>query len=401
MITDDKGKTQQSINNEIEQLLLDLGAVSVGFLNKETLAGGPSSTDITYLLPEAESAISFAVPLDQEKIRAFLRKDSNDSRVQHEKDNIEGYLKTISIAKQAAEFLEEKGFKAKEIISNFDYRHEVKGWLVKLSPVMSVRYLAVRSGVGSFGWSGNVGLKGYGVAILLGGLVTSAKLEPTEPIPPEESFCNNCKLCTKVCAFRMFSDTEEEFDSKGLILGGKSFNFSKRDNVLSCYIVCGGRSGLDKSGKWSTWSPYRHAFPKNDDELENVFTKLFYEDKKTPKKHSELANKAYVESRLKQDPYLKEALSKKKLTSDALTNINLTCGNCQLICTGDPKATKENYKSLINSGCAVLENNKVKIVSPEEAEKISSVEPIKELSEPQKRFLRVVKSFLKDYSLKK
>ncbi len=395
MITDEKDKQQPLINNEIEQFLLDLGAVSVGFANKETLAGGPPSTDITYLLSEAESVICFAVPLDKEKIRVFLRKDSNNSRIEHEKDNVGGYIKAFSIAKKAADFLQEKGYKATEIISNFDYRKEVKGWRIILPPVMSLRYLAVRSGVGSFGWSGNVGLKGYGAAILLGGLVTSAKLEPTEPIPPEESFCNNCKLCTKVCAFRMFSDTEEEFD-KGLTLGGKTFNFSKRDNVLSCYIVCGGRSGLDKTGKWSTWSPYRHTFPKNVDELENIFTKSFFMDSKT-KFHHELENRAFVKSQIKQDPYLKEALSGKKATADALLTLYLTCGNCQLICTGDPKGTKENYNSLIKSGCAVLENNKVKIVSPEEAEKISPMEPIEELSEPQKKFLRVVKSFLKNY----
>ena len=128
MITDEKDKQQPLINNEIEQFLLDLGAVSVGFANKETLAGGPPSTDITYLLSEAESVICFAVPLDKEKIRVFLRKDSNNSRIEHEKDNVGGYIKAFSIAKKAADFLQEKGYKATEIISNFDYRKEVKGW---------------------------------------------------------------------------------------------------------------------------------------------------------------------------------------------------------------------------------------------------------------------------------
>ncbi len=387
MLTDE---IKQSINHEIEQFILDHGAVKVGFANKETLVGGPPSTDITYLLPEAETVICFAVPLDKEKVRAFLRKDLPNSRVEHEKDNVGGYLKTISIAKKAANFLKEKGYKATEIISNFAYRQEIKGWRLTLPPVMSLRYIAVRSGVGSFGWSGNVGLKGYGAAILLGGLVTSAKLKPTEPIPPEESFCNNCKLCTKVCAFRMFSDEEEE----QVTLGGQTFNFSKRCNVLRCYIVCGGRSGLDKTGKWSTWSPYRHPYPKDDKELYNTFVRAFF---RTSKFYMELKNRDFVKSQTEQDNNLKEALSGKKDTIEALLNLYLTCGNCQLICWGDPKETKENYNILINSGCAILDdNNKINIVSHEEAERKRPLEPLKELSKEQKKFLAVVKTYLEN-----
>ena len=46
--------------------------------------------------------------------------------------------------------------------------------------------MAVRAGVGSFGWSGNVGLKGVGTAIILCTTVTSADLAPTAPEPEEE-----------------------------------------------------------------------------------------------------------------------------------------------------------------------------------------------------------------------
>jgi len=383
-------KVKQSLNDEIVQFLLDNGAIKVGFATKETLAGGPPSTDITYLLPEAETVICFAVPLDKEKIRAFLRKDLPDSRMEHEQDNVEGYLKTISIAKKAATFLQEKGFKATEIISNFEYREEIKGWRLTLPPPMSLRNIAVRSGVGSFGWSGNVGIKGYGAAILLGGLVTSAKFEPTKPIPPEDSFCNNCKVCTKVCAFRMFSDDEEE----DVTLGSQKFNYSKRCNVLRCYIVCGGRSGLDKARKWSTWSPYRFPFPEDGKEVYDIFARTFY---RTSKFYSELKNKDYVKSRIEKDQDIKEALTGKRDTTDALLNLYLTCGNCQLICWGDPKETKKNYDILISSGCAILDdNNTIKIVSAEEAEKMYPQEPLKDLTKEQKKFLDVVKNYLEN-----
>jgi len=61
-----------NLQEEVEELLLKQGAVSVGFATKESLEGGPTATDMTYVLPEAETVICFAVPLDKEKIRNYL-----------------------------------------------------------------------------------------------------------------------------------------------------------------------------------------------------------------------------------------------------------------------------------------------------------------------------------------
>ena len=330
----------------------------------------------------------FAVPLDKEKIRAFLRKDLPNGRIEHERNNVATYLKAIKIAKKGADFLKNKGFNSIEIIPNFDYRTEVKGWRLTLPPNISLRYVAARSGVGSIGWSGNIGLKGYGSAILLGGLVTSAKLEPTNPIPPEESHCNECKLCTKVCAFRMFSDNE----TQSITIGGQIFNFSKRINVLRCYIVCGGRSGLDKTKNWSTWSPHRDPYPKTSEELYETFARTFHN---TSKFYFTLKNKDFVRSQIEQDPDLKEALSLKRYATEAFEDLYLTCGNCQLICFGDPKETKENYNFLINSGYSILdENGNIKVVSAEEINRMNLDEPLSELNEGQKKFAGVVKRYM-------
>ncbi|MHA1728434.1 MAG: hypothetical protein ACTSWY_06845 [Promethearchaeota archaeon] len=54
---------------------MEQGAVSVGFATKDSLAGGPSTTDMTYVMPEAETVICFAIPLDHKKIRAYLKKE--------------------------------------------------------------------------------------------------------------------------------------------------------------------------------------------------------------------------------------------------------------------------------------------------------------------------------------
>lgn len=363
--------------------------MSVGIATRETLVRGPPSTDITYAMPEAKAAICFAVPLDRDKIRAFLRKDLPNSRIDHEKDNVAAYLKAIKIAKRSADFLKNKGFDSIEIIPNFEYRTKDKGWRLTLPPNISLRYIAVRSGVGSIGWSGNIGLKEYGATILLGGLVTSANLEPTDPIPPEESHCNECKLCTKVCAFRMFSDNEKQ----SILLGDHTFEVSKRLNVLRCYIVCGGRSGLDKTANWSTWSPHRHPYPETDTEVFQAFAKAF--DPYTAFYHK-LDNKEYVKSQIKHDKDLNEALAGKRYAAEAFEDLYLTCGNCQLICFGDPKQTKENYNLLINSGCSILnKDGTLEIVSPELAKKRSPLETLQDLNERHKNFAKIVENYIK------
>jgi hypothetical protein len=49
---------QLFLNDEIEQFLLERGALKVGFATPETLSGGPPSADLEYILPRACSAIS-------------------------------------------------------------------------------------------------------------------------------------------------------------------------------------------------------------------------------------------------------------------------------------------------------------------------------------------------------
>ena len=69
---------------------------------------------------------------------------------------------------------------------------------------------------------------------------------------------------------------------------------------------------------------------------------------------------------------LLEALGENK---DKLVQIieetKLTCGNCQLICWGDPKETAENYRILTNSGCVLQkETGEIIILPHEEAERV-------------------------------
>ncbi len=353
-----------SLNDEIEKSLLEQGALKVGFATKKTLEGGPSTVDITYPLPEAESAICFTLPLDRDKIRAFLRKDLPNGRRGHELDNIKTNIRAFKIAIRTAKLLREKGFKSEPVFPNFKFREDVPGWEINMIPELSLKLIAARSGAGSIGWSGNLGLKGYGAPIIVGCVVTSAKLVPTDPIPPEESFCDKCKLCQSVCALRMFGSDESET----LTMGGYTFTCSKRVNLARCQVVCGGLSGLDKTGNWSTWSPGRYPYPENDKEVMRLLSLAVTNAVKWPESGDEIG---ISESELRKDEELLNALvnDKEKLI-EMLKTTKLTCGNCQLICWGDPKLTKENYKILTNSGCVIQkEDGEILVLPPVDAEK--------------------------------
>ena len=65
-------QTPRDWTEHMTELLTTQGVPLVGVSTKETLAGGPPSTDLEYVLPGAKSAITFAVPLDQEKIELVV-----------------------------------------------------------------------------------------------------------------------------------------------------------------------------------------------------------------------------------------------------------------------------------------------------------------------------------------
>ncbi len=318
-----------ALNKKIEEFLLERGAIKVGFTNAERLAGGPPSTDLEYKLKGARSAISFSIPFNREYIRLYL---SKKDRALHEKDNLDGNQKVYEMSWDLANMLKSEGHTAKGTRANNKYRQEIEGWQLSMPPDISHRYLAVVSGAGSFGWSGNVGVKGHGAAIILGTCITSAKLEPTDPEPEEESYCDNCKLCSASCPVGTFSKKEEE----SISIGGVTFKHSARSDrsYILCQFCCGGFTGLHKSGKWSSWSPGRFSVPEDNTELGEEFFRSMSLYAKRPKMPGGYNQSVFGDS--KED-----------------MKLNLTCGNCQIICWGDKKETAENVKLLRNSGCTM------------------------------------------------
>lgn len=313
------------------------GAHAVGIATVETLAGGPGSTDLSRVLPGAKSAVSFAHPLDSEAIDLFL---SKKDRRAHERNNIDLNNLASGGALNLAGYLEMKGYRSFPVVANNHYRTDTPGGMLDMMPDISLRYLAVRSGVGTFGLSGNVITSRDGAAVILGAMVTTAELEPTEPLPPEDSYCDGCGLCMASCASGLMHRKEKTVVN----MGGIDFEYSRRRSYLRCEYVCGGFTGLHPSGKWSTWSPGRFPIPEEDEAYLPALMNGVARYARWP----DMGGGYY------------HVLSPYKMY--------LTCGNCQLICHPDKEERKRRYNLLNGSGVVVQnEDGSLEAVSPDEA----------------------------------
>ena len=210
-----------------------------------------------------------------------------------------------------------------------------------MHPPISHRYLAVRSGIGHLGYSGNIITKEYGSAIVLASVVTDAELTPTDPLPEEENYCDECKICLSVCS----SGYVDPVEKVTVTLGGKEFSYGKRRSNSRCFLVCGGLTGLNSSGKWSTWSPGRFKIPEKDEDFLAA----------TP-----AAIQAYLGR-----PKFKGGFFICLIPG---SRMEYTCSNCHFVCHPDKEVRKARYRILKESGVVIQEpDGTLRAVSPEEA----------------------------------
>ena len=102
-------KRREDINQLVKDLVFNAGAIAVGVATSETLEGGPPSTDLSYVLDGAMSAIVFALPLDQEAIEQFLEKKNY---IGHCLDNVRTNTLASGIALELSRYLEMEGHAA-------------------------------------------------------------------------------------------------------------------------------------------------------------------------------------------------------------------------------------------------------------------------------------------------
>jgi len=112
--------------------------------------------------------------------------------------------------------------------------------------------------------------------------------------------------------------------------------------------------------------------------------------------HVKGEHEVFDRKQIKRDPILKKVFSGDKKHAGLFYGY-ATCGNCQLICWGDPKETAENFRILTNSGCTVLDDEGfVDVKSCEEAQKIYDAKfpngPI--ITEQHKKLAKLMKRVL-------
>ncbi len=330
----------ERLSNTVKDFVLGGSAIAVGIATTETLKCGPPSTELAYVLPEAKSAVVFALPVDQGVIETFLKKeDMAGMNINLRRIN----TMASGIALELAEYLNMKEYKSVPIVSNAVYRKDVPGGPYTELPPISHRYLAARSGIGHFGLSGNIIMDKYGAAIILASVVTIAELKPTDALPQEDSYCDECRLCMAACASGLMSKGEQVT----VTMGGIDFTYSKRRAYNRCEYVCGGFAGLHPSGKWSTWSPARFPIPKNDEEFLPAIMKAVPAYKNRPKQDFGC------------NQYHPLAPGNR---------LDFTCGHCQFVCHPDKEVRKQRYNIICGSGVVIQESDGLlRPVSPEKA----------------------------------
>jgi epoxyqueuosine reductase QueG len=131
-------------------------------------------------------------------------------------------------------------------------------------------------------------------------------------------------------------------------IGGVYFSYSTRRTYHRCDLVCGGFTGLSKNGKWSTWSPGRFPIPENEDDFMPALVEAMTASAPRPLVEGGFHHPAMPGGR----------------------KINMTCGNCQLICHPDEDERKRRYKLLTQNGVVVQNpDGTLEAVSPDIAKK--------------------------------
>ena len=326
------------LESELKELALKEGSIRVGIARREAFLEAPPSADMRYLEPWANAVVSFAITPGTDWIEDYMGKVTR--MVIRDKMHFVNH-EIYRIANVIADRLKETGAQAHPIIPNGLYRpdhtfekklpdHDVK-------PPLSLRYMAVGAGVGTFGWSGNVMIPGYWSNSYLGGVLTDALLEPDDLI--EETVCDNCRICARVCPVEFIDKREKT----GVTIGGKEFVYNKKHGDLRCVIGCGGYTGLSKEGHWSSWSTGRTILPDTDEDLPEILARL----------RDDPANAAATRNL---------TFGKRGVLDRPLENIKTTCNHCITVCSGPLEVRKKLMNLLFTSGVVELDEEGYEVV---------------------------------------
>ena len=356
-----------SAETKLKSLALSLGADLVGVTTRDLLVDGPLSADPRYVLPSANSVISFALSLDEDIARDFISKKKWRPHCANRKAIAETLYK---IGDTLTEHLISQGYDAVNVDLNNNYRLERGAAdvteMTEFYPDFSHRYGAIAAGIGRLGWSGNLLTKKHGALVELGSVLTSAHLRPDTPIPDKDHPCDRCKICTLVCPVEMIQPKV----SIQVTVAGVTETISRKRPNTCCWIGCTGYEGLATSQTWSNWSPYRlnRPLPKKKEELDELCISL-----------------------QKADPLMQDAdntfANYRQAVFDPDWFYYTVCGFCRSACAPRREDRLANRKLIVNSGTAALKIDGSHVVADDNAVEVQTpfglrvVVPREELSE--------------------
>jgi hypothetical protein len=126
--------SKEDLTSKVKEFSVNYGASIVGITTVETLVGGPPSTNLTYVLAGARSAVTFAVPLNEDKTRDYLGKIDREG---HQKDYTRTSVIADGIAAQLASFIRQFGHDAVAVMQNLVFRNDKPGDLDHRTPDIS------------------------------------------------------------------------------------------------------------------------------------------------------------------------------------------------------------------------------------------------------------------------
>ncbi len=340
------------LEKNLKSLAVNLGADLVGITSTELLANSPPSADPRYLLPSANSVISFAVSLDEELAQGFISKRNWRSHCENRK--VIGQI-LYGVGDMLTDQLRSDGHEAINVDLNNNYRPEEGAAdlteMTEFNPEFSHRYAAVAAGIGRLGWSGNLVTREYGALVELGSVITSAVLVSDTPLTDNEHPCDKCRVCSQVCPVEMIHPKA----AMQVTVGGVIETISKKRPNTCCWIGCTGYEGLSTSAAWSNWSPYRldHSLPENKEELDALCIRLQKSDPQMQNVNNSFTN--YREAIFDPDWFY-----------------YTVCGFCRNVCVPDRKDRIANRRLITNSGTAALKINGSHVVAPKSAVEVKT-----------------------------
>lgn len=332
--------------NLVLEMARSLGASSVGITTKETIGSDEPTINFDVVLKGGRSAVTFAVPfgeecLDQAVENSLSKKDHKTL----EKMKVRATTMANGIAFEIAGLLNQIDCEAVPVHANYVYRSDMPA--DKRVPPLSHKLLALRGGVGWFGYSGLIITKEHGANIALASVVTKAELSPTPALPEKDNYCDQCKLCAASCLSDYISG--EAMQGK---MGTTSYTISKKGNPLRCTFVCGGATGKTSKAEWSTWCPAQFDISDDDEAM-----------------LKELKTKAQPAQKMRSNEVGFEGGFYHPFYPGYRTEY--TCSICQYICHPNKNVRLHRYKLLKNSGVSVPnEDGGYRAVAPEEAKAI-------------------------------